>query len=994
MIFKSEAYIANEVLAKKVQNYEKTIAVLTDERPGFNMEAAHELICELMDMGYYVHEVSTEELCRKEITTLGFLLVLPHSESVPAVCARPIEEYWKQGGRLLILGGPLFAHLIEKEDERFVNVPLGDQVLDAAISGKMHPIVMEGFTPSYKVYEVDGVTKFMTERDQEIVHNTIEVNESECVICPRTGMHGLGYRREQKTRVIPLVQAMGEGGRADGRRGAVAYIVFSDVRMKRLGVDGNYFGYVLPTNYGGCAAGIGFKRQDIFRIKGMRDMIADIVRFLQEGLYLYDGGAEYLTSKPGDTLRVGATILNQNCKFKDAEVVITVTGKEGEVYRKELDVYANPMHYTHADCSFTVPAYDDYTVNTVLKQDGRIIDSITAPLTVYESKKAEYDDFVRLKDNEFWCKGKKWYAYGINYWPLYYPALEHADYWTGWFDKTNYDPMEVERDLDMIRNQMGLNCVFTRIDGNVFERGLDCVKDFMMRCERHDIKVSLSWCNITSPLHYQPKAFRKFMELCELKDNATLFTHDLSWESGMKFYDTHFMNTWDADWEKWISEHYGSVENAEADWKVSADRDAAGHIVAPPMNEFNNDGAWRVKIAAYRRFIDDYASRFWNDTVSDIRSLDKNHLIGYRMGNFHNNTAALTGMNKHVDYGSPEGYGVSNDDNGMYGAMAVSVAMSFVTSGKPVLWSEYGNSLTDVRWRKLVWDNEHSRPYEWKEKEQTAYLKRMYYVFEHTNVAGTAPWWFPGGFRRVEMSDFGFCGPDGLLRPGAKSYVELGKSFLTPRSVPQATKWLTIDPDVSAIGWRLYLRGLPKPGDDTKPIDGNGQRLLGEVRGIIPQAIAEAEKTGDILGLRTPGTGTTSENMPLLAVGNTPLNGKNPAKYLNAEFNYIEYFDGEKWHKVGKNATIPFVGDAIDLRVSIGNTQEATWLKPGSCKSGAVYLICSSDEKDERIAIKEDVKYLADTVVHCQITQKGSFSLRMFAQDRGSFGETWHLEIV
>ena len=39
--------------------------------------------------------------------------------------------------------------------------------------------------------------------------------------------------------------------------------------------------------------------------------------------------------------------------------------------------------------------------------------------------------------------------------------------------------------------------------------------------------------------------------------------------------------------------------------------------------------------------------------------------------------------------------------------------------------------------------------------------------------------------------------------------------------------------------------------------------------------------------IRTAGTGTTSATTPLVAIGNQPCTGKNPPKYLNAEFNWL-----------------------------------------------------------------------------------------------------------
>ena len=58
-------------------------------------------------------------------------------------------------------------------------------------------------------------------------------------------------------------------------------------------------------------------------------------------------------------------------------------------------------------------------------------------------------------------------------------------------------------------------------------------------------------------------------------------------------------------------------------------------------------------------------------------------------------------------------------------------------------------------------------------------------------------------------------------------------------------------------------------------------------------------------GLRTSGTGTTSANCPLIAVGGNPCNGSNPPKYLDAVFDSFEVQDVEgKWVPVANGAEV------------------------------------------------------------------------------------------
>ncbi len=987
----SADYARRMAAARRIVSPEKTVAVLMDSRPGFDPDAAREIICAMMEMGYDAYEISAAEFLKKDITAIGGMLVLPHASSVPAVCAKPLENYWRQGGRVVILGGPLFAHLIEEKDGQFVRTPLDDQTLDAAVSGRMHPIVMEGVTPSYKVYRVADAARFEADPDQILTAARVTPGAGEAVLCGGVRPHGLGFGKEYRNRFIPLVNAWGEGGRANGLRGAAVYLMLSDVRMKRLGVDGNMFGYVMPTSRGGLTASIGFERQDLMAIPGMKELLRDLLKALNRGLYLFDGGCGRFVASPGETVTLGARVMNQNPLFRDVKVRFTLRRNGVTVLDRTENVLAMPNNLTSVSLETRLDAPGTYDVETRLIADGEETDIITHQVEAPE-KRAEPsdDDFVTVRGGDFYLHGKPWYAFGINYWPLYYPGFEMDDYWMGWLDKSNYDPREVERDLCMLED-MGLNCLFTRLDGNVLGRGVDSIRDFTLRCEKHGMKLSLSYCNLSSPLHYQPEAYRLFMKEADLIGNPVMFSHDLAWEVGMKFFSPDFTRTWHREWRAWIEEQYGSLENAEKDWGVPADVADDGEIDPPPRKEMEEDGPWRVKVCAFRRFIDDFASRAWNKTVTDIRSFDPRHLIAYRMGSvrgFH--SAAITATNKHIDFASPEGYSVSNDENGMYTAAATALIMKMSSGGKPVVWSEYGMSLTDVRWRRLVWDNVNLRPYPRKEEEQTEYLRMMYRVFELADVKGSAPWWFPGGFRRVEMSDFGFCGPDGLLHPGAQSYVELGKWFKAPRAAKKPDRILELDTDQRATGWGTLLCGETKPEDQSAPIDGNGNRLLGEVRGIAPRAVKEAVEKGETVAFRTPGTGSDSATAPRVAVGNVPLTGHNPPRYLNAEWNRLEVRGPDGVCRTVDDGAA--AGAPVWVRGCLGNTQEAAWLR--EAKEGAVSLEITGPE-NVCARIEEDTPSLSDAVTEwVQLTRPGEYRLRMRAQGVSPFGEVRHLRLT
>jgi len=995
MRYGTDEYFMNMSRADRLEKPYHTISVVMDERPGFSPEAARELICAMMEMGYLVQELTVEEFLSKNVSELGFLLVLPHAESVPAVCAEPIETFWKQGGRVLVLGGHLFGHLIEEGENAFEYVPLKAEELeqtaiDAATSGKMYPIVMEGFTPSYKVYKAPRISSFMRE-EQSIVHSTITATDED-LFCPQARNHGHGYGMGHINRFIPMIQAMGEGGRADGRRGAAVYMMLQDVvHRPRYFVDDNRLGYVKGTNRGGCAVGIGFTRQDILNVDGMRELLEELLGALQRGLFLFEAGSDRFVAKAHETIKLGTKVMNLTMDYYPIKVEFRVRKGDACVFAAVQENLAVTANFTDIAVEFDVPENGEYTVETSLWYQDALIDRMEHTLTVDDAYIGKPDEFVKVEGGKFMLDGEEWRALGINYWPLYCTGFEWNDYWWGWLDKAYYDPLEIERDLELLES-MGLNCLLTRLDGDPIGRCEDTMKDFIRRCRRHGLKLMFSYCNATSALNYQGVAFKHFMEDTGLIGDPTLFAHDIGWEMGGKFYVLpKFVNQRDAAWEQWLIDQYGSIENAENDFGVPVDRTEYGQIIAPPFEQIvKAEGDWRIKVRAYKRFTIDYVSRKYHDATEDMRATDPNHLITSRTGGILRCSIALNCAVKHLDFTTPEGWQAPNDPRGEYYAYAIPLVMKLFSGGKPTVWAEYGLSSCEIGWRNFIWDYENLAPYEWGVKQQTQWYKQFFETHKDADINGTAPWWFPGGLRYSERSDCGFCNPDGTLRPCAEIYKELGKTFKEPHEKYAPDYYVTIDEDVYSATWARFLWGEDKPEDAKKPRDLNGIRLTEEIRGEVLKAVKEAKDNGKKVGFCTPGTGTTSATMPMVAIGNVPLNGINPPRYLNAEFNFFEMETANGERVQVKNGS-HIKTDVVRLRANVGNTGEATWLKPNGDEKGGVTL-CADGPCTARAAITADTAFLEDAQTEwLTLSERGEYTLRMNATDVSPFGEIWRI---
>lgn len=969
--------LRNINIAKDKMYYTKTVSVLCEERPDFDVVQAERIADLLRENGYYVKTITSNELLDKEFckNDIGIALVIPHASSVPAVCAGEIKRYWEQGGIVLVLGGVLFAKYIAEDCGEWKEFPLTEQEFDAAYSGKTEPIVIEGIVPTYKTYKCNNVTEFSVAKGAIDIPE-IKTNKPLRVVSPVARSYGSGYKRGYQSRYIPLVHTKGESPRNGGITGSAAFIMLNDTLGHLNTTAGHKLGTVLNTVCGSAIGCIGITEQNLMDIEGVPELIVAMMKRMCKGLYIYEAGAEKIAYTDEKLTVFGARVMNHTEYFHYATVRITVSKGDNVVYSYEKRLLTAPADFTDFEfvCTDFVP--DSYTVSTTLEFDGEVID--TASHTVFRYRPevcTDKDKFISVSGNKFMLENREWKCAGINYWPLYYPSLETFPYWKGMFDKSNYIPEEIEKDLAFL-SASGINCVFIRIDGHATQKCDDTLKDFLMRCKKHGIRISLSYCNATIPLHYCSEAFKELMELHGLINDPIIFSHDIAWEIGHQPLVPRVRYTWNKHWENWLIERYGSLENAEKDFGFPLDRNSDGSVIIPPEHEVTSDGEWRVKTAALRRFFEDYISGVWNRAVSDMKRIDPNHLIANRLGLFSPRCMSFTFALKHIDFNSLEGYTITLGEEDYHVSCANTAVMQMLSNNKPVIWSEVGLSITGMRTTELYWDHENEEPFEYRQKMSTDYMSQFIRMFRNMNVNGAAPWWWPGGFRMVEMSDCGFCGPEGKLRPIGEVYSEYLAWLKNSQEQKREKHVVCVDADADARGFRYMC------------IDS------------LKEENKRAEEKDAVLTIITEATGKTSAEMPLLAVGNVPYNGSNPLKYLNGEFNEVMLsVNGGEYIKVEQGSEICAPLDAeIRIKASAGNLKEAKWLSPLNNEKGGIYLCNVTQKGAECIAeLMSDTEYLTDGVFEGVLTdaleENSEVALRFSLEDRAVFGEWFRFTI-
>lgn len=496
---------------------------------------------------------------------------------------------------------------------------------------------------------------------------------------------------------------------------------------------------------------------------------------------------------------------------------------------------------------------------------------------------------IRVQDGRFYRDGKPFYAHGINFWPLWIAGQERNEFWQHWLSPWQYDPEAVEHDLRIVK-QVGFNVLSIQYR-NISEAPQ--LVDFLQRASKQGLYVNL-FITAAHPLGFEPDTLKQLIESARLPQWDNIFAYDIAWEPAWGVHAER--KRFDTAWRAWIIEQYGSFENAERDWGYPLPRED-GQVTNPTDEQILNDGAWRRMVSAYRRFLDDHVNRAYWRVVRFIRSMDTRHLIGARTGFGGNGSPwvdprmpydLLAGA-PFLDFVSPEGYSLSESWENFRAGGFITAYARWAGAGKPVFWAEFGASIyPQTTLERIAYQRD---VYEW-----------MFRLMEESRADGSAGWWFPGGLRVDENSDYGVINPDGTLRPSA----------MVAQQWTERLEQLPQQPDTREVHVITFDRDLHPRG-------------FSQVWARHRQEYLQAVEAGKRVALRTAGTDTTSENVPLVAVGDVACNGSNPPKYLNAQILRIEAIPaGGETREIEPDQPVPV--DTTSLRITVINTGEATWL--------------------------------------------------------------------
>ncbi|MBM3498065.1 MAG: hypothetical protein FJX74_05280 [Armatimonadetes bacterium] len=821
--------------------------------------------------------------------------------------------------------------------------PLADQPEFALVDT---PII-DSVSPGYKLYPNRNAKTLDSSAGRGLLGDAALPMPDTPLSChPRP--QGTGFGKARKWRWVPLVQVRGEDGEVSGTLATLTL---------------NAAGSLVASITAGEAA---YTARD--EVIGAT---TKLVQRMLRGVFLYEGGAEHYAYFEGEPIRIGAKVVNEGrvpAVPLTVEIAVKPQGGGDPLLTRTFPVEVAPgaEAVIEAVRERGATAGSEYEVTTRLLADGEVIDELRHPLLIWRPKSEP--QYITARDGDFWEGNRKWYPYGVNYMPSSECGIEDGEYFEYWLDPQPYDPEVTERDLERIA-AMGMNMVSVF----VYYRSIDSgnLLDLLMRCERHGLKVNLS-LRPGTPLDFQWPQMGEIIRRYRIAEMDNVFVYDLAWEPVFGGYDAR--KRWDPQWAEWVVERYGSLENAERDWGMPIPR-ADGAPTGPSDQQVSTDGEWRVMVAAYRRFVDDLLSQAHLRAAQKVKSVDPNHLISFRMNIAGDPTAGAAAMAydfgalaKSVDVMEPEGYGRIGDWDRVVPGWFTAAYSRYAAPGRPVMWAEFGCS---------VWDQARMTQDEGRLAFAAQFYRDFLTMSLKSGAGGAVCWFYPGGYRYNERSDYGIINPDGTWREVTSVLHE----FSAPMTAGRGPYWpdvqLRVDRDADA-------RGM--------------QGIWAAVGGEFLAAI-EAGKRPALAPAAGPGSSSAD---PVIAVGNRPYGGSNPPKYLNAEFNRFEVQDAEgRWVAIeqdGQEVNVA-AGKPVPMRASVGNTGRAKWLWRSG--PGRVFLASTEDSPVTVRALpaEEDVPPLGDATFNVfgvlwQGGERTTLTFEMLADGRARFGEKLTVVLV
>ena len=803
---------------------------------------------------------------------------------------------------------PLGAHTYYLADPCFLK-------LDADFPLAEMPKI-DCLSPEYEMYPVTNAAALTVLGDE--TQSFLSARElavpSEIISCS-PGRQGKGYNDNRISRFIPLIEITDEKGLHSGY---AAWInVFSGTTDQNAGLEGAVIGSFSAVS------------NDFYNAAGIA-AVAEAAEAILHPVFLVEGGMTEHIYIASDTKAVtyGGSCIDVTKGGIDAAVTVTLfdgSGKElaktsasGKEF-KALNNRIQTVSGTHlVENGRPAKAVTELTV------DGKVIDRIVHTVKFWEPKPESERKYIYTEDGYFKIDGEIVNFFGVNYMPSSGISEQNGANFEYYVSNAAYDPEVIHNDLLRVKD-IGFNAVsiFTYVQS---VRESNNMLDLIEQCRELGI-----YCDVSiRPDAYPMKGFNEhdvedLITKLHFPENDNIIAYDIAWEPQLgKNTADSVRGAWDGDWREWLKQQYGSVDHAEKLFGAKLPRDNAGNVIQVTDAMLESDTSNRAMVAAYRRFVDDQVARLFQPKMAFMRSLDPNHLFSFRMSMAGSASVGpsyytydFQSLVSEVDFMSPEGYSINSTDESALQIYFCNAYARYTNPDKPVVWKEFG---------RHVWNGSNFGNHSVSLKGQEDYYKYFLEYAYQSYSSAMYCWYFAGGYRINENSDYGILNPDGSDRPSTVLLREYAPKFIGQGERKAAEVLLEIERD----DYPTSLLGM---------FNKLNSKLVSAFR--KGQTVALVNKQQDSENERFYASTVLDQ-----AVGGTKAEGQFPFRYINGQILSVE----TKTEGAKKTVTVSFV-----------NTGHADWDKD-------LVSVVTADGKTVCATISEEVPYLGRGTVSFDVT--------------------------
>ncbi len=822
---------------------------------------------------------------------------------------------------------------------------------------KPSKITIDGLCPQYRFFPMRNMSASRVYENQAILSPAPIPKISDVYsFSPRA--QGLGIDHNRRSRFIPLIETIG----ADGlQSGFLAYMILNRGTSPR------------PYALNGSALTVFTVNDESFYLDGGIDFVMQAADAMCAPVLLVEGGTDSFIYQEEQT----EGTLGALCSVKSAaglsgyEIHISAPGAEQIWPLTEAVCISEQNGFSYLRMALPFSPMEG-SVSVALVKDGVTKDRIVHSVSVYHPKPAAERRFASLHptDNEVIIDGKPVRFFGVNYMPSYDATLDDFYAFEHYVSSFSYDPDVIERDLLRIR-AIGMNAVsvFYYFDPSVSSSN---ILHLISRCQAHGLYVNLSIRPHANPFDFSKEEVEAMIKTYHFDEIDTIVGYDIAWERYVGTYEPCYGNfngrkSFDAAWRFFIQNRYGGAERAESLFGCALPRNESGEIIGLSDDQLRHDGEHTKMAAAYRCCIDMEVRRAHTAACNFIRSIDQNHLISARSGDASTIPLVDPGiygydydaMASGVDTLSPESYALSDDINSLWQGVFTNTYARYAKNNTVIQWMEFGKS---------IWTGSNFNDNTVMRNRQASYYRAFFDMLLAGHTAGAFCWWWFGGYRQGENSDFGIIDPDGSDRPVTKVIREYANRFIHAPAMKAPEKYIKINRDLHADGLRSVYQS-------------------------VQPALFDAIRKKEMIAFCDDSFGCTSADVPLTETGGMNASGCSP-RYLDSFISSVQIKVNEQVFSVSNGGCVSIPKNtAFTVSLTMQNTTDALWLSEEGY--GQVQLVSEDTSCAQVIPLFEEKRKNESAVFMMTYDEsfEGTIHAALHANGRTAFGERFRCTI-